>query len=78
MKTLDRLVGDWTIEAQGPALGDTTVTARVSFTWALAGTAMLQRGEVDHPQAFAVADQRSDRVKRGAAVAEHFGRGPEC
>ena len=51
MKALDRLVGDWTIEAQGPALGDTTVTARVSFSWALAGTALVQRGEVDHPQA---------------------------
>ena len=50
MKALDRLVGDWTIEAQGPALGDTTVAARVRFTWALAGTAMLQRGEVDHPR----------------------------
>ena len=69
MTALDPLVGDWTIEAQGPALGDATVTARVSFAYALGGTAMLQRGEVDHPQAPATL---SVITPQGDAYLQHY------
>ncbi|MFL5828174.1 MAG: DUF1579 family protein [Thermoleophilaceae bacterium] len=49
MERLRPFIGEWKLEASFAPPG--TVRARTTFEWALGGQFLLQRGEVDHPDA---------------------------
>jgi hypothetical protein len=51
LERLEPLVGSWTVEAIFPSMGPTGVAGRTTFEWALDGRYLLQRAEVDHPDA---------------------------
>ena len=46
---LDRLIGDWTLEATHPAFPDLVVPGRSSFEWVDGERFMVQRSTADHP-----------------------------
>ena len=48
---LEPFVGTWSIEADFPGQGPTGPGGRCVFEWALGGSYLLQRSEVDHPDA---------------------------
>ena len=48
--TLEPLIGTWDIEAAS-ARGDWSGTGRTTFEWLLGGTYLLERSQVDHPDA---------------------------
>jgi len=49
IRTLDRLVGDWTTEATHPALPSTVVSGHASFSWLEGGKFLIARSRMDHP-----------------------------
>jgi len=51
LERLDAFVGAWSIEASIPSFGPTGTAGRSVFEWALGGQFLVQRSEVDHPQA---------------------------
>jgi hypothetical protein len=49
LRDLDRLVGDWTLEATHPAFPDLVVPGRSSFEWLEGEQFLIQRSRADHP-----------------------------
>jgi hypothetical protein len=45
------LIGSWTVEAEFPTAGPLVVRGRTTFDWLLARRFVLQRTEMDHPDA---------------------------
>jgi hypothetical protein len=48
---LEPLIGSWTVEAEFPTAGPLVVRGRTTFDWLLARRFVLQRTEMDHPDA---------------------------
>ena len=49
LRDLDRLVGEWTLEATHPAFPDLVVPGRSSFEWLDGEKFLIQRSTADHP-----------------------------
>lgn len=49
LRDLDRLVGEWTLEATHPAFPDLVVPGRCSFEWLDGEKFLIQRSTADHP-----------------------------
>jgi hypothetical protein len=49
LRDLDRLVGEWTLEATHPAFPDLVVPGRSSFEWLDGERFLIQRSTADHP-----------------------------
>ena len=50
-EALEALIGFWTVEAEFPTAGPLVLRGRSSFEWLLARRFVLQRTEIDHPDA---------------------------
>ena len=46
---LERLVGEWTLEARHPAMPGLVVPGRATFEWLEGGHFLIQRGLAEHP-----------------------------
>jgi hypothetical protein len=51
MNELEKFVGVWKLEAVFPRGGPMEAESRVEFEWALGGAFLLERSEIDHPDA---------------------------
>ena len=69
IRVLEPLVGDWTIEARIPSLGDEPIAGRVRFAWTLDGAALLEQGTMEHPDA---PDSLSVIAPDGDAFLQHY------
>jgi hypothetical protein len=49
LTALDRLVGEWTLEATHPSFPSTVVTGRMTFEWLEGERFLIQRSHNDHP-----------------------------
>ena len=50
-EALEPLIGSWTVEAEFPTPGPLVVRGATTFEWLLARRFVLQRTEIDHPDA---------------------------
>jgi hypothetical protein len=50
-EALEPLIGSWTVEAEFPTPGPLVIRGRSTFDWLLARRYVLQRSEMDHPDA---------------------------
>jgi hypothetical protein len=51
LERLAPFIGEWSMEAAFPGAGPSPSRGRTTFEWALGGSHVLQRAEVDHPKA---------------------------